>query len=105
MRESNDPPRDDPASAYRRTFLQATGAATAFLPGFTVLASGARGANGRIGVGFIGTGGRAQAHIDIVNALKQKGTAEPVAVCDVYRPRLKAASARTGNATMYMEHE
>ena len=31
--------------------------------------------------------------------------AEPVAVCDVYRPRLEAASKKTGGAKMYMEHE
>src|SRR5208337_5541449 len=61
--------------------------------------------NDRIGNGFIGTGGRAQAHLDIVNSLKQQGKAAPVAVCDVYRPRLEAASKKTGGAKMYMEHE
>jgi len=29
----------------------------------------------------------------------------PVAVCDVYRPQLEAASKKTGGARMYMEHE
>ena len=38
--------------------------------------------------GFIGTGGRCQAHIDIVLALKAQGRCEPVAVCDVYGPRV-----------------
>ena len=75
------------------------------MPGFTILSAEAKGANDRIGVGFIGTGGRAQAHLDIVNDLKQQGMAEPVAVCDVYRPRLEAASKKTGGAKMYMEHE
>jgi len=70
-----------------------------------VLGASARGANDRVGVGFIGSGGRAQAHIDIVNNLKTSGMAEPVAVCDVYRPRLEAASAKTGGAKKYMEHE
>ena len=28
-----------------------------------------------------------------------------MAVCDVYRPRLEAASKKTGGAKMYMEHE
>ena len=64
-----------------------------------------QGANDRIGVGFIGTGGRAQTHLGIVNAFQQKGVAQPVAVCDVYRPRLEAASRTTGGAKMYMEHE
>ena len=28
-----------------------------------------------------------------------------MAVCDIYRPRLQAASHTTGGANMYMEHE
>ncbi len=43
--------------------------------------------------------------MDIVNQLKAQGLAEPVAVCDVYRPRLEAAAKKTGGAKMYMEHE
>ena len=70
-----------------------------------VLSQEAKGANDRVGVGFIGTGGRCGAHIGIVNQFKEQGIAEPVAVCDVYRPRLEAASQATGGAKMYMEHE
>ena len=70
-----------------------------------ILSQEARGANDRIGVGFIGTGGRCGAHLAIVNQFKEQGIAEPVAVCDVYRPRLEAASQATGGASMYMEHE
>jgi predicted dehydrogenase len=103
MREPNVT-RDEQQGPNRRGFLQAAGA-VAGASAFTIMAGSARGANDRIGVGFIGTGGRAQAHIDIVNGLKAKGLAEPVAVCDVYRPRLQAASAKTGGATMYDEHE
>ena len=43
--------------------------------------------------------------MNIVNGLKSSGVAEPVAVCDVYRPRLEAASKRTGGSKMYMHHE
>jgi len=97
------------AAGTRRGFLRTAaatvGAAAAFAPKFSILAQEAKGANQRIGVGFIGTGGRAGAHMNIVNSLKQKGLAEPVAVCDVYRPRLEAASKRTGGTKMYMEHE
>ena len=93
----------------RRRFLQATAGAAAtavtFSPRFEILAESAKGANDRIGVGFIGTGGRAGAHMNIINQFKQQGVAQPVAVCDVYRPRLQAASKRTGGAKMYMEHE
>ena len=91
----------------RRNFLRTAAAAgaAAFAPKFHVMAAEARGANDRIGVGFIGVGGRAGAHMDIVNGLRGEGLARPVAVCDVYRPRLVAASQKTGGAKMYMEHE
>jgi len=84
----------------RRDFLKGAGAVaagTAVLgPVVTLAEESAAGANDRLGVGFIGTGGRAGAHIGIVNALKQEGRAEPVAVCDVYGPRVRAAAESTG---------
>jgi predicted dehydrogenase len=96
-------------ASTRRDFLKVTAAAAAavgaFQPRFTIADEGAKGANERIGVGFIGVGGRCKAHIQIVNTLKAQGVCEPVAVCDVYRPRLEAASKMTGGAKMYMEHE
>lgn len=97
----------NPQDTDRRSFLK-TAAATAgasFAVGQTVLAEEAKGANERLGVGFIGTGGRCQAHIRIINDFKKKGLAEPVAVCDVYGPRLRAASKATGDAKMYKAHE
>jgi predicted dehydrogenase len=43
------------------------------------------GANERLGVAFLGCGGRAQAHLDIVKRLRDEGKAvAPVAVCDVW---------------------
>ncbi len=83
--------------ASRRGFLKATAAtaaAAAFHPQFTVADEGAKGANQRIGVGFIGVGNRCQEHIRIVNKLKAEGRCEPVAVCDVYLPHLEAAAQR-----------
>ena len=47
------------ADTTRRDFLGSAGA-VALVPGFTILSPEARGANDRIGIGFIGTGGRAQ---------------------------------------------
>ncbi len=94
--------------ATRRQFLKsatAAGAAVAIAPQLQILGDEAKGANDRIGVGFIGVGGRSGSHQRIVNQFKEQGIAEPVAVCDVYRPRLEAASKRCGNAAMYMEHE
>src|SRR5579871_899036 len=47
--------------------------------------SRAAGSNDRIGVAFVGTGGRCQAHLKVINdmAKANKGVA-PVAVCDVW---------------------
>ncbi|MBN1853678.1 MAG: Gfo/Idh/MocA family oxidoreductase [Pirellulales bacterium] len=98
----------NPMDGSRRAFLRtaaATAGAVAFAPSFHILAAESRGANERIGVGFIGVGGRAQAHLEIIQQLRAQGIAEPVAVCDVYRPRLEAASKAAGDAKMYMEHE
>ena len=92
----------------RRSFLRttaATGAAATFASTFTVMAQEAQGANERIGVGFIGVGGRCGAHMNIVKGFQTQGITQPVAVCDVYRPRLEAASKNLGGAKMYDAHE
>jgi predicted dehydrogenase len=93
----------------RRSFLKrsaaAAGAASLMAAPWVIANDRVPGANDRIGVGFIGAGGRAQAHLGIVNALQKAGAAQPVAVCDVYRPRLEAAGRKTGGTKMYMEHE
>ncbi|MDR1382645.1 MAG: Gfo/Idh/MocA family oxidoreductase [Planctomycetaceae bacterium] len=94
----------------RRQFFKSTAgitagvAATAMAAPY-IVAQEAKGANERIGVGFIGTGGRCGAHLGIINQFQKQGVAEPVAVCDVYRPRLIAASQKTGNSKMYDKHE
>lgn len=105
MSESNNDRREPSRRDFLRTTAATAAAAAVFQPKFTIAAEGAKGANERIGVGFIGTGGRAQAHLKIINDLKAAGHAQPVAVCDVYRPRLEAASKTTGGTKMYMEHE
>src|SRR5881409_1787573 len=69
----------------RRTFLQGTAAAGAALSLTAASAARVYGANERIGVAFVGVGGRCQAHLDIINKMSKdnKGVA-PVAVCDVW---------------------
>ncbi|MDR2171227.1 MAG: Gfo/Idh/MocA family oxidoreductase [Planctomycetaceae bacterium] len=89
----------------RRQFLQTTTLAAATVAVPYVVAQESKGANDRIGIGFIGTGGRCGEHISIINELKKQGITEPVAVCDIYRPRLIAASKRTGDSKMYDKHE
>lgn len=92
---------------FLRTATATVGVAAAAYsaPQPTIMAQEAQGANERIGVGFIGVGGRCQSHIGIVNALKNEGIAQPVAVCDVYRPRLDAAAAKCPGAKTYRAHE
>jgi predicted dehydrogenase len=76
----------------RRTFLT-TAAGLAI--GTRLAASRAQGANDRIRVGIIGTGGRARG---LMNQLKTLPGAELAAVCDVYEPRLLQAAEIAGPA-------
>lgn len=62
------------------------------------------GANDRIGVGFIGTGGRGMNHVaTVVGMINQNENLEAVAVCDAYGPRLEAAAAHA-KAKPYRKH-
>ena len=55
--------------------------------------------NSRLGVGFIGCGSRAGAHMQMLESLKNSGLPiEFVAVCDAYRPRMDRAQKKL-NAT------
>ncbi|NQT39516.1 MAG: Gfo/Idh/MocA family oxidoreductase [Planctomycetes bacterium] len=90
---------------FLRTGLAGAAGAAAIGSNLTIMAQEAKGANERLGVGFIGVGGRCQSHINIVNGFQKQGLTEPVAVCDVYRPRLEAASKKCGGAKMYRAHE
>jgi predicted dehydrogenase len=65
-------------------------------PQLTIASPRSKGANDRPGIGFIGTGGRCGAHINICLKLKAQGLCDTVAVCDVYRPRVEAAAQKTG---------
>jgi len=89
----------------RRGFIAGAAGLAAARPLLTIAAEASKGANDRPGIGFIGTGGRCQAHIAIVNALKSRGQAQPVAVCDIYRPRLEAAAKRAGVKKKYRHHK
>ena len=82
----------------RREFLgnAAAGAAVLGAAPYVIADDRVKGANERPGVGFIGVGGRAQAHIGHVLNLKGRGLCDTVAVCDVYGPRAQAAAQKTG---------
>ena len=77
-------------SLSRRHFLAATGAAvTAGLVSRT-----AAGANDRIRVGMIGTGGRCGSHIGELGKLRDSHNVDIVAVCDVWKPNRESSAAR-----------
>lgn len=91
-------------SAKRRDFLRtAVAAGAAIAAPYVIADERVKGANDRLGIGFIGTGGRAGSHIGICLDLKAKGRCETVAVCDVYAPRVQAAAKRTGGK-VYRNH-
>jgi len=79
-------------SYTRRTFLTA---ATGLVVGARLAAARAQGANDRIRIGVIGTGGRARG---LMSLLKRLPGNDMVAVCDVYEPRLLQASEIAGSA-------
>jgi predicted dehydrogenase len=74
----------------RRQFIHRAGATAASIT-FAQSAVGKENSpNERIGVGFIGCGGRSNAHIKTVDYLKGRGAnVEIVAACDAYRPRMQ----------------
>src|SRR3984893_14721296 len=73
------------SKVHRRDFLKAAAAGATALSLSAASAKRVYGANERIGVAFLGTGGRCQAHLKVINALKEQGKGvEPVAVCDVW---------------------
>ena len=77
----------------RRTFLTA---ASGWALTTRVARAGVQGANNRIRVGVIGTGGRARG---LMQLLKRLPGNEMVAICDVYEPRLLQAAEIATTAT------
>jgi predicted dehydrogenase len=78
-------------SCTRRTFLTT---ATGFVIGSRFASASAQGANERIRIGVIGTGGRASG---LMTLLKKLPGNEIVAVCDAYEPRLLRAAEIAGS--------
>ncbi len=94
-------------SVTRRDFLKRASTVTALAGATWFTAAQARaiiGANERIGVGFIGAGGRSVSHLSSIEALKNEGeNVAIVAVADVYRPRAKARVEKYGG-TLYADY-
>lgn len=107
MSEKEKGNREVPLS--RREFIGKAGVAAATFAvtaGTSPRAVGKiRGANERLGVGFIGCGGRSRAHLKTVHWLKTQAdeAVDIVAACDVYKPRLKKVVEAYG-AKGYMDY-
>ena len=106
---SRKKPSDKTNTMTRRHFIRKAGTAAAALTavGTTTQHFTGRvlGANDRIGVGFIGCGGRSNAHLQTVHYLKTQKDAnvDIVAACDVYKPRLQKV-VDGYKAKGYMDH-
>jgi predicted dehydrogenase len=75
----------EPADVDRRDFLKSTAAGAAALSLTAASYARVQGANERIGVAFLGVGGRCQEHLKVINKFRDEQKAvEPVAVCDVW---------------------
>ncbi len=94
----------DQANLSRRTFIVSSAAATAAVAAPTVLKAQAApsktGPNERLRLGFIGVGGRAQAHLDSAIKLhNDTGKVEIATVCDVFNRYRKTSAQKVGRAT------
>ncbi|MBN1588663.1 MAG: Gfo/Idh/MocA family oxidoreductase [Pirellulales bacterium] len=82
----------------RRSFLQTTGAVAATATVATGLSAKSYGqvigANERIGVGLIGAGIIAQAHMSAFNVLRKRNNLEPVVVADCWETRAKKGAKK-----------
>ncbi len=95
------------AQLTRRSFLhQSAGAAAGLAFAAPFVSRGqVLGANSRIGVGFIGVGGRGRSHVNTVRNLREAGAlVQIVAVNDAYGFRLEETSKQTG-AKAYRKHD
>ena len=81
-------------STSRRGFLATSGVAL----GVGMASLAASGANERIRIGLIGTGGRCRAHIRSLTNLRESHNVEVAAVCDVWRPNREGAAGAVEQA-------
>lgn len=91
-------------NSSRRTFLKTTAGTAAFTAFQAVSASRILGANDRLNVGVIGTGGRGNSHLRAVDSVKNESNVQLVAVCDTYKPRLMNAKEQFNLEHAFMDH-
>ncbi len=95
----------------RRSFLSTAAGATAAVSLATsspwTAKSYARivGANDRLGVGLIGAGVIGNAHMDVINNLKEKNNLDPIAVADCWKKRADEGKAKINAAHSMTEYK
>ena len=101
---SQQPSSTKQSTMSRRRFMQ-TAAATSAAVALGTAPRLASGANDRLGIGVIGAGGRGLSHLRLLDWMQEHGgePIELIAICDVYRPRLKEA-AEGYNIKGYMDY-
>jgi hypothetical protein len=88
MTDKRETRKNSTGAITRRQFMHGASAAAVTVAG--VSTGKVLDANERLGVGFIGCGGRSNAHFKTVHYLKTNGyNVDIVAACDTYRPRLQ----------------
>ena len=106
MNDSTSIENENPIN--RRQFVKTATRATAAvgaISAFPFVSNRVLGANERLGVGFIGVGGRGSSHVATVKRLIQDGeNLQIVAVNDTYDFRLQEAARQTG-ARAYAKHQ
>jgi len=102
MSDKRETRKNSRGAITRRQFIHGAGAAAVTVAG--VSTGKVLGANERLGVGFIGCGGRSNAHFKTVHYLKNNGyNVDIVAACDTYKPRLQN-KMKGYNAKGYGDH-
>jgi predicted dehydrogenase len=89
----------------RRTFIKHSAAATAATVAAPAALSAAiepsKSPNERLRIGFIGVGGRAQAHLNSAIELQKKGKVEVAAICDVFNRYRKDSAGKVRRGTKH----
>ncbi|MBE7501815.1 MAG: Gfo/Idh/MocA family oxidoreductase [Verrucomicrobiales bacterium] len=103
------PPHSEASTAVltRRGFLQTASAAGALglVSAPFVASRSVLGANDRLGVGFIGVGGRGRGHLDIVlGMINQGANLQVIGISDTYGPRMRA-NAEHARAKTYPSYQ
>jgi len=104
MKDKNRKGSESRDISTRREFLKTTAAGMG-MAGLASRPSFPQSPNDRLGVGFIGVGGRGMSHVKTLTEMIEQGVnLKIVAVNDAYGPRMRAAAEKT-KAKTYARHQ